>query len=391
MKEICDFKLCTGCGVCLSICPKKCIQFKENEEGFLYPFINQEKCVNCGLCTKNCPILNNFENRRKNVIDSYYGWSNNDVIRYNSSSGGVFSEIAEDIINRGGRVYGAAYNAGLTLTHIGVDCIDDLSKLRGSKYYQSDIRSSFTSVKKDLEEGNTVLFSGTGCQIDALYQFLGKTDISHLLTVEILCHGVPSRKVVLKYIESINKRKDVKSINFRDKSKYGWKYSCVFNVKYSDGHEYYGRSSSDLFYLGFLSEALLRESCYRCKYVGKRRVGDILLADFWGIENADQYKIGQHDIDMGVSFITANSDRGIKMLDILAKNGAISVSDANYDIASKYNKSLVSNYQRPHQRDSIYKNINKVGYRRAIKRAFPITYYRILSHRIVKAILRLNS
>lgn len=391
MKEVCDLRLCTGCGLCLSFCPKKCIQYKENEEGFFYPSINQEICIDCGLCAKNCPVLNDFENKRKDVIESYYGWSNNDSIRYNSSSGGIFSEIAEIVVKSGGHVYGAAYDDNLALSHIGVDCIDDLSKLRSSKYYQSDIRRSFPAVKKNLEENKTVLYSGTGCQIDALYQYLGKTDTTNLLTVEILCHGVPSKKVVHGYVGSIYKSGKARSIVFRDKSRYGWKYSCVFNVIYNDGHEYYGRSSSDLFYLGFLSEALLRESCYRCKYVGKRRIGDILLADFWGVDNESQYHISQHDLDMGVSFITVNSQKGLEYLDFLAEKGAVSFFDADYDIAAKYNKALVSNCERPSQRDSIYKNINKMGYKRAIKKAFPLTYYRILSHRIIKAILRRDS
>lgn len=391
MKEICDSRLCTGCGVCISICPKKCIQFIENDEGFLYPSINHERCINCSLCTKSCPILNNFESRKKDVIESYYGWSNSDSIRYKSSSGGVFSEIAENIIKTGGIVYGAAYDDNLAISHIGVDCIDDLYKLRGSKYYQSDICASLSGVKNNLEEGKTVLFSGTGCQIDALYQYLVDTDTTNLLTVEILCHGVPSKKVVHRYIDSIYKKGKAKDIIFRDKSRYGWKYSCIFNVIYSDGYEYYGRSSSDLFYLGFLSEVLLRESCYRCKYVGKRRIGDVLLADFWGIDNESQYHIGQRDIDLGISFIAVNSKKGIKILESLAENGSVSISNADYDIAAKYNKALISNYERPAQRDSIYKNINKVGYKRAIKKAFPVTYYRIICHRIIKAILRRNS
>lgn len=387
MKEICNKNFCTGCGLCTVICPKQCISFEANEEGFFYPNINIQQCINCSRCVKNCPMINESKNIKKDILKSYYGWSNNNDVRKDSSSGGIFTELAELIIKNEGVVYGASFNEDFSISHIGVTELEELRLLRGSKYFQSDIRKVYASVKKDIIEGKKVLFSGTGCQIEALYRYLGIEQYDNLLTVEILCHGVPSKKVVCQYIDSIHENGEITKICFRDKSRYGWKYSCIFSAEFSDGYQYYGRSSSDLFYLGFLNEAFLRESCYNCKYVGKKRVGDVLLADFWGIDNESKYDISQSDLELGISFVTSNSEKGTNVLELLINSNSITMLDADYELAARYNKALVSNYKRPIQRDRIFSDINKYGYKRAIKKAFPNTYYKIFLYKLIKTVI----
>ena len=203
---------CTGCEACASICPRQCISMKTDNNGFYYPYIDTAKCVECRKCVNTCP--NNSE-LIKGTPEFYMGWHKDLNILLNSSSGGAFTAIADLILNEGGVVFGAFFNDSKhTVEHIGVDSSEDLYKLRLSKYFQGRINDSYKNAEVELKKGRKVLFTGTGCQIAGLYRFLGK-EYENLLTVDVLCHGTTSKKVVDSYIKSKEKKYRKKILSFR--------------------------------------------------------------------------------------------------------------------------------------------------------------------------------
>ena len=199
MIRVNDKKECCGCNACVQSCPKKCIVMARDEEGFLYPEVDYSQCVECGLCEKACPILN-AEKKQDMVLKCYVAYAKDESIRLQSSSGGVFTLLAEAILQKQGIVFGASLDENMQVKHISIDNVADLSLLRGSKYVQSDIGNTYIEVKKNLENGRQVLFSGTACQIAGLKQYLRK-DFENLYTIDILCHGVPSPKVWDLYLQ----------------------------------------------------------------------------------------------------------------------------------------------------------------------------------------------
>lgn len=207
---------CCGCSACVNVCTKKCITMKEDKLGFFYPVCDNNQCNNCGLCTKVCPAIH--KGKPSKAPYAWGGYSSNQEIRKGSSSGGIFSILAKLVIDNGGVVFGAAFsNDNRQIQHVCIDNADDLYKLRGSKYVQSNIGNTYSQVRKFLENDRSVMFSGTPCQIDGLRLYLGK-DYDNLLTVEVICHGVPSPKIYKKYINYIEKKlgSTVKGVFFRD-------------------------------------------------------------------------------------------------------------------------------------------------------------------------------
>ena len=352
----------------------------------MYPHVDETKCVQCSLCQKQCPVNSPLI---KNAIskDIMSAWSSNDDERISSSSGGVFPEIAKQILQKRGVVYGAAFDEHHNIKHIRIDSLSQLCLLKGSKYYQSDIRKCFFSVRDDLNKGRKVLFSGTGCQIAAIKRFIEDLNTELLITVEIVCHGVPSKKVVDSCIKSVNNKSTPKKIVFRDKSRYGWEYSCVFNIEFEDGKQHYGRSSTDLFYLGFLTELFLRESCYSCPYVGKERIGDITLADYWGITKNQVLELTEKDLVKGVSLVLTNSERGRQMMNQLVETGFIIRHEADLDTAAIHNQALKGNYIRPPKRDNFFVLNEKYGYRIAMLKLYPKTVIGIKIRSCIKKVI----
>ncbi len=286
MEQFIEKRDCCGCSACANICPHGAIEMVENSEGFLYPKIDQSKCVNCGLCKKTCPILNKINDNFK-TPDCYAAMAN-DEIRKVSSSGGVFSIIAEYILNKNGYICGCTFDLDeLKAKHIIINSKEELYKLRGSKYLQSDIGNIYQEVKKILDNDNYLLFSGTPCQVAGLKSFLRK-NYKKLLTVDILCHGVPSPKVYNKYLKELLKTKEEKilNINFRDK-KEGWSTSLTTTTT-TTTTTYSNKQFKDNYMQLFLSNISLRQNCTDCKYCTTQREGDFTIADFWGIDNYDK-------------------------------------------------------------------------------------------------------
>ena len=335
MINIEEKKNCCGCSACVQACPKQCIDFKPDTEGFLFPEVNASVCIDCGLCERVCPILNkNCSNKPRGV---YAAINENEQIRYESSSGGAFTALAEVIIKDGGVVFGAKFDTDWGVIHGYTRTIDGLKAFRGSKYVQSEIRDSYIKVRQLLRDGVKVLFSGTPCQIAGLKSFLNK-EYANLTTLDVVCHGVPSPRVWKDYLDAIKRPKGVKTgkntvllslknkpvitgISFRDKLN-GWK-KFGFSVRYSVGlqpAEKFGfeeemtlreDARNNLFMLGFLKNFYLRQSCHDCKFRSGRSGSDITLADFWGI----QYVIPEIDDDKGVSLVLVNTDKGEKLLE----------------------------------------------------------------------------
>ena len=302
---------CTGCSACHDICSVNAIEMCEDEVGFLRPHIITDKCVNCGKCVDICPVINRIkENSTKPKI---YAARANDNVRRNSSSGGVFSLLAEIIFEKGGCVFGAYFDEDMTLKHGIAYDEHTLEKMRGSKYVQSNMCDIYKAVRNKIKENEWVLFVGTPCQVAALNLFLKNIDTSRLITVDILCHGVPSQKMLKRYIKEKSSGKNTIDIQFRDKE-FGWRADYI-KIVFDDGTSYVENVHSDEYVKGFLKNVILRKCCHNCSFSDFPRQGDISIGDFWGIDTVD---MGEND-GKGTSIIVSNSEKGKELVEILKK------------------------------------------------------------------------
>ena len=349
MIKIIQKEQCCGCSACLHICPNHSLSFREDKEGFLYPQVDTATCIECELCEKVCPVLNQGEERMP--LKVYAAKHADDEIRMKSSSGGIFTLLADQIIDKGGVVFGARFNENWEVVHDYTETKEGLAPFRGSKYVQSNIGISYKQVEEFLKTGREVMFTGTPCQVAGLKKFLRK-DYENLLTVDFVCHGVPSPMVWRKYLEEEIVRQGnnpvVTGVNFRDKST-GWKkYSFVLNFSKAsaDGEQNSVLSSvfTDNAYMNaFLSDLSLRPSCYACPAKAGKSGADITIGDFWGIENI----MPTIDDDKGVSLLIINSHRGREFMDI--ECGFISVDlEVGLGRNPSYRHSAVFPVNRPY-------------------------------------------
>lgn len=330
MVHICQKFNCCGCSSCVQYCPKQCITMMEDEKGFLYPHIEKSLCVDCGLCEKVCPYLNKVEVHEP--LKVFAAVNPNDAVRMQSSSGGVFSLLAETVINDGGVVFGARFNDDWTVRHDYTETIEELVLLRGSKYVQSVIEDSYKKTKSFLDEGRKVLFSGTGCQIAGLKLFLRK-DYRNLLTVEIACHGVPSPLVWREYVKKVSGGKELSNICFRDKRN-GWNgYGLSFMGAEGEELNYEPASKND-FMQCFLNDLCLRPSCSNCPAKAGASGADLLIGDFWGIDgmHPEMYD------DKGCSLVIANTTKGEQLFESLGAK----YLETSYEEAYRYNPCIIS-------------------------------------------------
>lgn len=310
MIKIQDKKDCCGCSACSSVCPKQCITMSEDSEGFIYPCVDKRVCVDCHLCEKVCPIINYGNDREPLAV--YAAKNPDESIRMQSSSGGVFTLLAERVIDEGGVVFGATFNDRWEVVHDYVETKEELAKFRGSKYVQSKIGDSYQKAKAFLKNNRKVLFSGTPCQIAGLKKCLRK-DYDNLLAVDFICHGVPSpglwNRYLVQLIESQNrKRNEILAIKFRDKIT-GWKgYSC--SIAYKDGVVSVENREKNLWMKGFLEGLYNRPSCSHCPAKGHSHA-DIVLGDLWGISELAP----EIDDDKGMCLVISNTTKGDKVLD----------------------------------------------------------------------------
>lgn len=300
---------CTGCSACMNVCPVDAIRMEADKQGFIMPVVDEEKCIDCGKCFNICPaehtVYDNFANPK------IYAAMADDEIREVSSSGGMFTLLANEILEQGGLVCGAAFDHNFVLSHKLIDSKDDMPKLRGSKYVQSNINFVYRDIKAALKDGKSVLFTGTPCQVGGLKAYLGKA-YDNLYTVDILCHGVPSQTVFKKYLDEVSKQNNTSKgfpvptdVQFRDK-RYGW--TCeTMRIEFDKCGVYEKNlKQGDMFEFVFHRNLALRESCSECPFAVFPRQGDISIGDFWGINRIDKSMTDKK----GVSFVTVNSEKG---------------------------------------------------------------------------------
>lgn len=297
-----DQNNCTGCGACLNICPKNAIKMMPDEEGFIQPKIDETLCVECEMCEKACPVLH--PQYKNDVVDSCYAMWAQDDMRSITSTAGFFLLLAQKTIQEKGVVYGAAWANDWHVHHIGVEKIEDLHLLCGSKYLQSDAEESYRSVEKELKAGRKVLFSGCPCQIAGLYGYLHNKEYENLTTIEIICHGVPSPKAFHKYLNDNFDVSEIDQINFRDKTAFGW--STTANIYFKDKQVYRKNERLDPFYKAFLPCMILRRSCEVCQFSRLPRQADISVGDFWGIADSDR----SWDDRKGTEVVLLNNHKG---------------------------------------------------------------------------------
>lgn len=350
MINIEDKKRCCGCNACLQRCPKSCIMVQEDEEGFLYPVVDKEVCVDCGLCEKVCPVLNQREERKP--LEVYAAFNKNEEIRMQSSSGGVFTALAEQIIQEGGVVFGARFNEDWEVIHDYTETAAGLSVFRGSKYVQSRIGDTFNQAEQFLKQGRCVLFSGTPCQIAGLKLFLRK-EYENLLTVDFICHGVPSPGVWRKYLEEFctevdQNVKNILSLNFRDKCT-GWKgYS--FTVGFQNEQKVSCRHDKELWMRGFLADLYLRPSCYACPNKNLKSGSDIMIGDYWGIQNIKP----EIDDDKGICCFLINTEKGLHWQNKIDVKKTVS----NFIDVEKGNPSIIYAVVMPKNRIRFFSRLN---------------------------------
>lgn len=365
---------CCGCFACADICPKGCIEMKADEEGFWYPCVDTSKCIDCGLCEQACPTLNSPDEIIGQFPIGYAVINKDENIRLASSSGGVFSLLANQIINDGGIVFGAAMSEDCrSVIHIGVDSLTELERLRGSKYVQSSIGDIYIKAQEALRNDQKVLFTGTPCQIEGLHSFLRK-DYENLLCMDFICHGVPSPKVWKKYICYREKQANssTRQIFFRHK-KYGWKTFAVL-FKYTNNTVYTEKYSKDLYMRSFLSNSCLRPSCYNCHFRKLNRISDITVADYWGIQK--QYP--DMDDDMGTSLVMIHTEKGKNILEMV--NESAKMIPIYVERALEDNKSMIESPSINMARSDFMANIDKMDFDKLVKKFIkePITFKNII-------------
>lgn len=357
-----DSYSCCGCGACMNVCPKGAIEMLEDPAGFKFPHIDTSKCIECGLCLKVCK----FENPELVYPRAAYICQLKDENTLAlSTSGGAFRAMAEKIIERGGVVFGCAYTEnkdGLVPTTIAVDNIEELPKLSGSKYVQSEMGFAYKKAKGFLDKGRLVLFSGTPCHISGLYSYLGKP-YDNLYTTDLICHGVPNLKMFQSELLRIEKKYKsvVKSFCFRDKRIAAWgKYKYSFELENGETHNgiLYDSAYLDL----FLKGEIIRDSCTKCPYARPERVSDITIGDAWGAEiahpNFEELKGGIFNFRKGLSLALINTERGENFFSDLC---ALKSQQVDYKGMAKFNKMLNSPMKQSPNRVKYMRAFEKYG------------------------------
>lgn len=396
--KICETNQCTGCEACVQVCPVNCITMKASAEGFFYPITDESKCIKCKKCVKTCPNNSEVIKRSSNF---YMGWHKDTEVLRNSSSGGAFTAIADYVFDRHGVVFGAYFDDERhTVYHVTIEKKEDLNKVRLSKYFQGRIFDSYKNVKEFLDTGRLVLFSGTACQIAGLYAYLGcniKTKPENLVTIDILCHGVTSKKVVDAYIKSKERkyRKKISTFRFRlkpDQSDWMEGGGTRMRLDFVDGTSKVQNKGTDTFFVGFNNYLFLRENCYQCRYTGEDRIADFTLADFWGVPLD---KIPEKQRKYGVSLVLTNTEQASRILKELT--GEFYYKEIDRKLAIPYNQSLKAPGEKDPNRDNFFQNLDQTDFDKLvhkyckdyfIKRRIKDNIYKILGKKRTDNVIR---
>ena len=304
-------KDCSGCSLCVQLCVKECISMRSDEEGFLFPVIDMDKCIDCGLCYRKCPVNRQSVTNNKN-FPKYYASAISDTKELlECSSGGAFIGLAKYVLSHGGYVCGCVFDEHMRAVHKCTNSLEEVRRMRGSKYVQSSIEKAFPQVKDLIDDGKIVLFTGTACQIAAVKGFVKSTE--KLFLVDILCHGVPSPLFFEKYVEFLGKKHKGRVVNleFRNKKKLGWgsEHRTYYEVERNGVVRGY-RPVLPAYFCSFFWGTNLRESCYNCKFAGPDRISDITIGDFWGY-----WSYYHRNFPEGISIASVNTPKGELLFD----------------------------------------------------------------------------
>ena len=350
MIEIMNLQQCCGCGACAQSCPKHCITMTADNEGFLYPVVEKDKCIDCGLCEKVCPELHPMGEHRPIKVAAVV--NKNETVRLRSSSGGVFFALAQTVICEGGIVFGARFDEHWQVVIDYAETMDEVEAFMGSKYVQASIGNTYSDARRFLHEGRKVLFSGTPCQIAGLHRFLRKS-FDNLLTVDFICHGTPSPKVWDKYLkEQFLQPENIKNVNFKNKVK-SWK-NYGFHIIYEEKGETIFLQSSfreNPYMKAFLSDLILRPSCYSCNAKSGRSHSDITIADFWGIDKVFPYM----DDDKGTGLVFVNSEKGKFIFNL----PDMWITETDYETVKPLNPACYRSVQPHPKRKQFFRQLDK--------------------------------
>ena len=356
MIQIIDKTKCCGCTACESICPRKCITMQADKEGFVYPSVSLESCVNCNLCEKVCPVIHNT--KRKEIKQAYIVRNKDkDVVRM-SSSGGFFAALCEYVIENQGIVFGVGFGENWEVRHLEAHSLKNCRCFQGSKYVQSSLDGVFPLVKKYLNNGKLVCFSGTPCQTEGLVNYLG-TKYDNLVLIDLVCHGVPSPQIWKLYLALMEQRysSKVANVNFRSK-KYGYQSSSM-HLTFESGAEYWGTARIDIMLKAFFSHISLRPICYQCPFKGEKRVSDFTIYDCWHAAQILQIR----DDDKGFTSVLTRSEKSLSIMKKLEnleiyKRSVAEVIPINGGMLAK-SASLNKN------RDEFYRKMGQMGLEKA--------------------------
>lgn len=376
-------QLCSGCGGCVEVCPVGAIRLKRDAQGFYRAMVDEKSCIGCGLCVKSCSMNRKAEGN--GPLKSYAAYNREADIRQKSSSGGIFTALANQVIAGGGVVVGAAFDENMHLKHVFAENQDQLEALRGSKYLQSDMRGVYPAVKELLETGRQVLFVGTPCQVAGLHTALGKK-YDNLLTCDLVCHGAPSSGLFEGYFAYLEKKHRGKIVGygFRSKEQANARMSYTVKLTMEDGTIHYISGDEEPYTMRFISGALQAESCYACPYTSCSRVADLTLGDYWGYEQAHP-ELAQIQ---GVSLVLVNTPAGERLLSQAEELELVDTAAEQY---LKHNHHLSAPGKKHPQRDGLYRAFADTGFTNSFykKQFLPEGYgMYILKRRILALIKR---
>lgn len=354
---ICDKEKCTGCSACFNVCPKQAISMQSDELGNIYPVIDKSKCINCGLCKKICPQLHDIPSIKPQKTYALY--SKDVKKRMASTSGAAATIFGENIIANGGIVYGVSnlyFNNEFKF--IRIDNTKDLYKIKGSKYVHAHVGTTFKGVKKDLIAGKIVMFVGTPCQVAGLKSFLMK-DYDNLITVDIICHGVPSQQLFFEQLKQYGiNYSEIYEVSFRNNERY-----CL-TIYDKNKEKIFSKTSSLIpYFRNFLQGNIFRENCYSCKYAKSERISDITIGDFWGLDNNCKIK---DDINKGISLVLVNSPKGLKLFENIKSKCVF--EERTLEEAVNGNKQLQHPMSKNRKYDIYVTNYKKLGFKKTMKK-----------------------
>lgn len=381
MKEICSIDNCMGCQLCASVCPVNAIDFTQIVNGHTYPLINESKCINCNSCIKQCIANQSIILKHEAEYGCYAAWCKDECEQYESASGGLATALSRYVIKQGGKVYGCAWNCNLEAEHIGIEKEEELELLRKSKYTLSHIsKKLLEDISLQIKNKRLCLFIGVGCQCDAVRKYIGNTTNS-LIIIDLLCRGGASPILFKNHIAYLTRRhhlKDVNNVTFR-----GGDYDCRIALRHNKEVLYHGAQYQDEYFLGFMSHVIFRKACFDCKYASRERVGDITLADFWGL---DEKIVSEHNfLKKGVNLVLLNTGKGKQLFEAIAPE--VNYLSRELNEAVNGNETLQRPTPLPDRYDLFWKVMNRYSFEKAMHIAFRKEYRIIRIRRIINLIL----